>query len=71
MGRPNNNRERYTGSNGEFLWRDIPLTQIQARKQVLLIYRYLEAGHLRAAQIEARKLYNALYEMGLLPELNE
>lgn len=45
----------------------------KATMQKLLanISRHLRDGNIRYAQHEARKLYDALYSMGLLPEVSE
>lgn len=41
------------------------------QKMLASISTLLREGRIRQAQGEARKLYDALYRMGLLPELNE
>ena len=45
----------------------------KAAMRVMLsnISMLLREGRIRAAQVEAMKLYEALYSMGLLPELAE
>ena len=41
------------------------------QKMLANISMHLRDGHIRYAQHEARRLYEALYSMGLLPELSE
>jgi len=71
MARPRSNRVMTRGPAGEFIWTDGPPTKRKLQQMLGRISECLRESRLRDAQHEAMKLYQALYSMGLLPELSE